>query len=233
MRFGPDKGTTSSQFLSEDAEDSVRDDHATSSVQADIALSASPFVAREGGGFLTPNFRDEANCGAEYRRMADDPLLLFAVEAEVTGLQRPEDFSGLSKVNVGTSHWVLSPQARPEVAKTESAVWADLRAQLRETELAVRQSVAEGAAPRGPRWSRFEALPHSWPGTTSQDPGVCARGRGTSGEGRGNGSRSRPRLGPLAALQDLSRHTDERFEALKALAEEVTIRGRRSTARRR
>ena len=33
------------------------------------------------------------------------------------------------------------------------------------------------------------------------------------------------RLGPLAALQDLGRHTDERFEALNALAEEVTVKG--------
>jgi len=33
------------------------------------------------------------------------------------------------------------------------------------------------------------------------------------------------RLGPLAALQDLSRHTDERFEALHSLAEEVTVKG--------
>ena len=38
------------------------------------------------------------------------------------------------------------------------------------------------------------------------------------------------RLGPLAALQDLSRRTDERLEALNALAEEVT--GKEASAQR-
>jgi hypothetical protein len=60
MPFGPDKETTSPEFLSKDAEDSVRD---------------------EGGGLLTPNLLDDANCGTECRMIADDPLLLFALEA--------------------------------------------------------------------------------------------------------------------------------------------------------
>jgi len=68
-------------------------------------------------------------------------------------------------------------------------VWEDLRLQLRETERAVSQSVADGAVLKG----------------VLEEIGQ--------------------RLGPLAALQDLSRHTDERFEALHSLAEEVTVKG--------
>jgi hypothetical protein len=144
--FGPDKETTSPPFLSKDAEDSLRDDSPNSSVQADIALSASLFVEREGGGGLfKPNLRDDANCVTECRMMADDPLLLFALEAEVTALQRPTDFSRLSH-ETRLEQFVLSTQVGPEVAKSESVVWEDLHAQLRETEAAIRQSVAEGAA---------------------------------------------------------------------------------------
>ena len=82
-----------------------------------------------------------------------------------------------------------SAQRQIETSKIESAVWEDLRGQLRETELAVKQSVAEGAALKGV----LEDI--------------------------------EKQLGPLAALQELSRHTDERFEALHSLAEEVTVKG--------
>jgi len=222
MLFGPDKEATSPQFLSKDAEVSVRDDHPTSSVQADIELSTSPFVAREGGGLLTPNLLDDANCGTECRMMADDPLLLFAVEAEVTVLQRPKDFSRLSN-ETGHEQLVLSTQADPEVAKTESVVWDDLRVQLRETELAIRQSVAEGAAVTG-ALDPLRELATQLAGEYSRIQEVAREAEERIVTAVEAVQDLEKRLGPLVALQDISRHTDERFEALNALADEVTSR---------
>jgi hypothetical protein len=152
--------------------------------------------------------------------MADDPLLLFALEAEVTVLQRPTDFSRLSN-ETRHEQFVLSTQAGPEVAKTESVAWEDLHAQLRETEAAITQSVAEGAALK----SALDALQ----GLATQLAGEYSRIREVAREAEDRSVAAveavqdlEKRLGPLAALQDLSRHTDERFEALNALAEEVT-----------
>ena len=87
-------------------------------------------------------------------------------------LQRPQDFSRLSNL---TRHeqCVLSTQAGPEVAKTESVVWEDLRVQLRETELAIRQSVAEGAALKG-ALDPLRELAVQLAGEYQRDPGSCA-----------------------------------------------------------
>jgi hypothetical protein len=111
--------------------------------------------------------------------------------AQLERREQLRDELGRELLRLETEVQILTASAERQVeaSKTESGVWEDLRGQLRETERAIKQSVAEGAALKD----------------VLEDIGQ--------------------RLGPLAALQDLSRHTDERFEALNALAEEVTVKG--------
>jgi DNA repair exonuclease SbcCD ATPase subunit len=89
---------------------------------------------------------------------------LDEVAAETTAqLERREQLKDelgreLARLETDVQIPTESGRRQVEASRTESVVWEDLRAQLRETEQAIKQSVAEGAALKGQIDERFEAL---------------------------------------------------------------------------
>jgi hypothetical protein len=104
--------------------------------------------------------------------------------------------------------------------KTEAVVWEDLRAQLRDTERAIKQSVADSAALEGvlrPLQTLAGQLASEF--SRIQDAARETERRTlAAAETMGD---VETRLGPL---HDLSRHADQRLDALSALADVVAAR---------
>ena len=151
---------------------------------------------------------------------------LEEVAAETTAqLERKEQLrEELGRLETEVQTLTESGRRQVEASKTESVVWDDLRVQLRETELAIKQSVAEGAALKG-ALDPLRGLAAELAGEYSRIQDAAREAEARSVAAVETVQDIEKRLGPLAALQDLGRQTDERFEALNALAEEVTVKG--------
>ena len=138
-------------------------------------------------------------------------------------------------MRVETEVQVVTESARRQIEVVEARVGrlGNLRVQPEKRSLPSGSQWRRALHSRAP-WTRFEGLPRSWPGSTGRIQEAAREAEQRSATAVETVQALEKRLGPLAALQDLSRHTDERFEALNALAEEVTSqRGIRATARRR
>ncbi len=119
------------------------------------------------------------------------------------------------------SSQMLETQASIDTLKRERAALEDLRAQLRLSQNEVKQSVDAAAALKS-ELGEVRTVSH----TLSQD---YARLREMSREAREDSVRAteavkevEKKLGPLAALQEMSKSTEERLASLNALAEHVS-----------
>jgi uncharacterized coiled-coil DUF342 family protein len=123
------------------------------------------------------------------------------------------------------SSQILLTQASVDTLKNEREVFEDLRAELRQVQADVKQSVEQTATVKGD-FDQMRVL-------SSQLAQDYSKIRDASREGheRAAGAMEtvkdiEKKLGPLAELQELSKGTEDRLASLRALAEHVSLRAK-------
>jgi hypothetical protein len=169
---------------------------------------------------------------------------LEEVAAETTAqLERREQLKeelGREQVRLETDVQILTESGRRQVeaSRAEAAAWEDLRAQLRETERGITQSVAEGAALKRHIDERFEALNALAEEVTVRaqtlngQNEMIARAVVEAGRVAGLVDAMETRMARLADADHLREQTEARLERLEAAAANTTAQLQRSERRR-
>ena len=149
----------------------------------------------------------------------DDPLLYFGPESDATVVEFPDDRDHVSSDTVEQKR-ILVVRAGSEGSTIEPIALDALRDELTKTQLTLKDSVAATSALR----SEMDSLSACATETEAayrrvQETGRAALERDATVEQRLGAIESR--LGALGDLADVRREIETRFDALKALAQEV------------